>query len=317
MQIHFLPLQENRKMDYQAILQRIFYETRPMFTQGKVADYIPALASIDPSRYGISVVSLDQSAYHIGDAHIPFSIQSISKVFSFTLAYKHRGDDIWNRIGKESSGTAFNSLIQLEYENGIPRNPFINAGAIVVADILLDIFPDPLQEMLRFVRQLAGDATIHYNPVVAASERIYGHRNLALAHFMKSFGNIHHDVDQVLEIYFHQCAIEMTSSQLATAFLYLANNGINPQDGVQILDSSRAKRLKALMLTTGLYNESSEFAFRVGMPGKSGVGGGIAALIPDLLSMVVWSPPLNSMGNSVVGFEALERFTTYLGKSVF
>lgn len=310
-------LQQKNKMDYQKLIERIYDETRHLASEGKPANYIPALAKVDPFKYGISVSTVDQNIYHTGDAQTPFSIQSISKVFGFTMAYQQLGQEIWERIGKEPSGTAFNSLIQLEHENGIPRNPFINAGAIVVADLLLSMHNDPLHALLEFVRKLAGSPHIHYNPVVAASERKSGHRNFALAHFMKSFGNIRNDVDEVLEIYFHQCSIEMSTDQLASSMLFLANNGINPHDNSEILNPSRAKRLKALMLTTGLYNESGEFAFRVGMPAKSGVGGGIVAMIPQLLSIAVWSPPLNSMGNSVVAFEALERFTTYLGKSVF
>ncbi len=304
-------------MEYHSIIQRIHQETGHLYKNGKVADYIPALATIAPTYYGISVSTIDKAQCHIGDAHIPFSIQSISKVFSFTMAYRQLGEKLWERIGKEASGSAFNSLIQLEYEAGIPRNPFINAGAIVVADMLLSSLANPLDELLAFVRKLAATDDIHYNPEVAASERAFGHRNMALAHFMKSFGNIHNEVDDVLNIYFHQCSLEMTTSQLAASLLYLSNNGINPHNGEKILSASHAKRLNALMLTTGLYNESSEFAFRAGMPGKSGVGGGIVALIPNLLSIAVWSPPLNSMGNSVVGFEALERFTTYLGTSLF
>jgi glutaminase len=304
-------------IEYQSLIDRILLETKPLAKNGKVAAYIPALAEVSPEKYGISISTLERKQFNTGDHDILFSIQSISKVFTFSLAYARLGHKIWERIGREPSGTAFNSLIQLEHEHGIPRNPFINAGAIVVADILLSIFPDPKKILLDFVRELANNDSINYDENVAFSEKVTGHRNFALAHFMKSFGNIQNSVEDVLDIYFHQCSLALTTDQLACSFLFLANDGVNPHNNKQILTVSQAKRLKALMLTTGLYNESGDFAFRVGMPGKSGVGGGIVAVIPNLLSIATWSPPLNEMGNSIAGFEALERFTTYSGKSVF
>lgn len=303
--------------DYQQLIERIHRETKDFAAEGKVASYIPALSRVQKDAFGISVVTLDGQCYCTGESHQPFSIQSISKLFSFTLAYSKLGTKLWDRIGKEPSGTAFNSLIQLEHEHGIPRNPFINAGAIVVADIILSNFSQPKTDLLNFVRELADDGSIQFDEEVAQSEKETGHRNKALAHFMKSFGNIHNPVDDVLDFYFHQCAITMSTQQLAKSFLFLANEGSNSYNGREILNPSRAKRLKALMLTTGLYNESGDFAFRVGMPAKSGVGGGIAAVIPNLLSIASWSPALNSMGNSIAGIEAMERFTTYTGKSIF
>lgn len=304
-------------MDYQQLIERLYEETKDLAANGKVATYIPALANVPASRFAISVKTRDNKLFNVGDHQIPFSIQSISKVFSFILAYKNVGVEIWDRMDREPSGTAFNSLIQLEHEHGIPRNPFINAGAIVVADILVSLCKNPKQELLGFVRQLADDETIAYDENVASSEKENGDRNYALAYFMKSFGNINNPVDDVLDLYFHQCSLSMNTEQLARAFLFLANEGTNPFTGEEILNPSRAKRLKALMLTTGLYNESGDFAFRVGIPAKSGVGGGIVAIIPNQLSIAVWSPPLNEAGNSVVGIEALERFTTYSEKSIF
>lgn len=304
-------------MNYQEILHRIYHETKHFANHGKVASYIPALANVPPELYGISIACLDKKRFSVGDHAVPFSIQSISKVFTFTLAYSILGDKIWERIDREPSGNAFNSLVQLEHENGIPRNPFINAGAIVVADILLSHFDDPAKVLLDFVREQADDNNIFYDAEVARSEKETGHRNYALAHFMKSFGNIHNPVENVLDLYFHQCSMVMTTDQLACSMLFLANHGTNPHNGNKVLNISQSKRLKALLLTSGMYNESGDFAFRVGMSGKSGVGGGIVAVIPQLLSMAVWSPPLNERGNSVAGFEAMELFTTYTGKSVF
>ncbi|MDY0077456.1 MAG: glutaminase [Bacteroidales bacterium] len=304
-------------MDYQQLIERLYLETKDLAASGKVASYIPALADVPANRFAISVKTCKNELFNIGDHRIPFSIQSISKVFTFILAFKNIGSEIWNRIGREPSGSAFNSLIQLEIEQGVPRNPLINAGAIVVADILVSLIKNPKQKLLEFVRSLADDNNIFYDKGVAASEKETGHRNYALAHFMKSFGTITNSVEEVLDLYFHQCSLAMNTDQLARAFLFLANEGTNPFTKEEILNPSRAKRLKALMLTTGMYNESGDFAFRVGIPAKSGVGGGIVAIIPNQLSIAVWSPPLNTAGNSVAGIEALERFTTYSEKSIF
>ena len=219
---------------------------------------------------------------------------------------------MWN-----PSGNPFNSLIQLEHEQGIPRNPFINAGALVVTDKILSSYVNPKNAILEFVRKAADNDDIYYDKLVAKSEKDAASRNLALAHFMQSFGNITNDVDRLIDVYCHHCALSMNSVDLAKAFLYLANHGVNPHNGENILTKSQSKRLNSLMLTCGCYDESGEFAFKVGLPGKSGVGGGIVAIIPDKLSIVVWSPELNEHGNSLVGVESLERFTTKTGMSIF
>ncbi|MFN3557143.1 MAG: glutaminase [Bacteroidales bacterium] len=304
-------------MDIQEIISRIFQEVSPLTAYGKVADYIPALAQVKPDQLGIHVHTLANDTFSIGHSHTNFSIQSISKVFGLTLAYKALGSQLWHRLGKEPSGSSFNSLVQLEYEKGIPRNPFINAGALVVSDIILSLYKYPRREMLEFVREISDDTSVDFNEDVARSERDTGHRNAALAHLMKSYGNIHNPVEDVLDFYFLQCSLEMNAASLAKAFLYLANHGEIPFSGKEILTPSQAKRLSALMITCGLYNEAGDFAYRVGMPAKSGVGGGIVAVIPKKLSICVWSPALNPLGNSLAGIEALERFTTYTGISVF
>lgn len=303
--------------DLQSLIEEIHDEVRPLQGSGKVADYIPALASVDPRQFGICVENLHGQIAATGHTGTRFSIQSISKVFTLTLAIRGLGARLWERLGVEPSGDPFNSLVQLEYEQGIPRNPFINAGAIVITDVLLDLYEDPRAEILRFVRQLVGKDDIHYNPVVAASEGEHGHHNRALAHLMRAYGNIRHEVERVLDIYFWQCSLEMNCRELAHAFLYLANHGVIPRTGERILNASQAKRLNAIMLTCGFYDEAGEFAFRVGMPGKSGVGGGIAGIIPNHLSITVWSPELNDHGNSLCGITALELFTTKTGLSIF
>ncbi len=304
-------------MDYKAILKEINNEVTPLFGKGDVADYIPELANVNPNNFGIELRFLDGSNYSIGNTNIPFSIQSISKVFSLTLAIKLVGDDVWKRVGVEPSGNAFNSLVQLEHENGIPRNPFINAGAIVIADIIISQLENPKQEILEFIRKLAKNSDIHINKKVAISEKRNGFRNAALANMMKSFGNIENDIDEVLDLYFCLCSIEMTCRDLSQAFLLYCNHGEIPDNKVNIISISQTKRLNALMQTCGFYDEAGEFSFKVGLPGKSGVGGGIVAFLPGKFSIASWSPELNKKGNSVLSMKALELFTTKSGLSVF
>ena len=304
-------------MDYQKVIDGIHSGLQGLWGEGRVADYIPALAKVDPKRFGIAVATLDGQEYMTGDAQVCFSIQSISKVFTLAMVTRRIGDEIWKAVGREPSGNPFNSLVQLEYEQGMPRNPFINAGALVVTDRLISLYPHPKDTIIEFVRELCANDDIYYDKEIARSERLNADRNMALAYVMKSFGNIENDVETLLDVYCHQCAISMSCTDLARAFLFLSNRGINPFNGEQILTVSQAKRLGALMLTCGFYDESGDFAFRVGLPGKSGVGGGIAAYIPGNLAITVWSPGLNRHGNSLIGMAALEHFTTDIGNSIF
>lgn len=307
-------------MDYQGILDEIKEEITPYLTQGKVADYIPALAEVDPYQFGMSLTLFDGSTYSVGSCDTLFSIQSISKVFSFTLALKFYSTDLYRRIGHEPSGNPFNSLVQLEYEQGRPRNPFINAGAINVTDALISHYGDSTKafaEILGFVRAISDEPTINVNTTVADSEMEHGFRNLALANLMKSFNNLDNDVTQVVQTYFNHCAIEMNTKMLSRAMLYLANHGTDPITHDVFITASQAKRINAVMLTCGHYDASGDFAFQVGLPGKSGVGGGIVAVIPKQMGICVWSPGLNAQGNSLVGTKALELFTTKTGLSVF
>ena len=280
--------------------------------RGSVATYIPSLADVDPALFGIAIVAADGAVVAGGDADVPFSIQSVSKVFALTLALNRVGPALWQRVGVEPSGSAFNSIVQLESERGVPRNPFINAGAIVVSDILLGT-GDPHEavgDLLSFVRDLADDPSIVIDDEVAGSEAATGFRNTALANYMRAFGTVAR-VDDALEVYFNQCAIAMSCRQLAMAGRYLMHGG----DGV--VPPERARRILSLMLTCGHYDGSGEFAFRVGIPGKSGVGGGILAVVPGKASIAVWSPGLNARGNSKLGSEALERLAQVTGWSVF
>ena len=304
-------------MDYKVVIEKIHHDLQELWGQGKVADYIPALAKVNPRQYGIAIQTLEGETFKVGESDTRFSIQSISKVFSMAMVTRHIGDELWKSVGREPSGNPFNSLVQLENEQGIPRNPFINAGALVVTDRLMGLYDHPKEAILDFVRKLCGNDDIQYDEEIANSERATADRNMALAYFMKSFGNITHNVDDLLEVYCHQCSLSMSCVDLTRAFLFLSNHGVNPINGEQILTSSQAKRLGALMLTCGFYDESGDFAFRAGLPGKSGVGGGIVAYIPGNLSISVWSPELNKHGNSLIGVETLERFTTDIGNSIF
>jgi glutaminase len=303
--------------NYLDILHEIYEQTQPLKGQGSTAKYIPALANVNPNQYGIAIQTLAGETFQVGDAETPFSIQSISKVFTLAMVFKEMGETLWARVGKEPSGNAFNSLMLLETENGIPRNPFINAGALVITDCLASRASESVSEILGFVQRLSNNPTINFSETVVNSERGSGFRNAALVNLMKSFGNIENDVDRVLDIYFHQCALMMDCADLARAFLFLANGGVNPWTQERVLTSSQAKRVNALMQVCGLYDDSGEFAFTVGLPGKSGVGGGIVAVIPNLLSICVWSPELNQHGTSLIGMKALELFTTKTGISIF
>lgn len=304
-------------MDYQKILNEINGDLNRTKFGGKVADYIPELANVDPNKFGVHLCCLEEGNYFIGDNEERFSIQSISKVFALTMAYPMLGEKLWERVGVEPSGDPFNSLVQLEFESGIPRNPLINAGALVVSDILVSNLNEPKKDFLEFVQKLAGNTSINFNQKVAESEKESGYRNVALASLMKSFGNINNMVEEVLDFYFYMCSIEMSCKELAQTFKVFANHGMHPETKDKILTGSQSKRLSAIMLTCGFYDQAGEFSFKVGLPGKSGVGGGIVAIFPEHYSVAVWSPKLNSAGNSVLGMEVLERLTTQTGGSIF
>ncbi len=310
-------VKEGMGMDYQAILEEIYHEVLPVLPAGKVATYIPQLATISAHKFGMAVQTTEGELFHVGHALENFSIQSISKVYTLALGFMFEGDTIWTRVGIEPSGTAFNSLVQLEYEHGIPRNPFINAGALVITDILVSHMKDPHSAFLDHVRAWADNPAIQDDPQVARSERQAGFRNAAMANFLKSFSNLSNAVEEVLEFYCFHCSLSMNCVDLAKGFLFLANKGRCPWSQQPLLTASQAKRVNALMLTCGTYDAVGDFAFNVGLPAKSGVGGGIVAVIPNRLTIAVWSPGLNDKGNSYAGQYALELFTTKTGVSIF
>src|SRR5579863_1331268 len=303
--------------NYSAILEQIHRDITPWRTAGRVADYIPELAKVPAERFGMAVVTLDGRVFSVGDAEQRFSVQSISKLFACTLAFQLLGDALWERVGREPSGNAFNSLVQLESEHGVPRNPFINAGALVVTDVLCRRFVGAETALVQFMRRLTGVTDLDYDLRVANSELANAERNRAMAHFMASFGNLQMPPEIVIDAYCRQCAIEMNCVELATAALFLANGGVAPVSGERILDASPTKRLSALMLTCGTYDAAGDFVYRVGLPAKSGVGGGIVAVLPGQWAVCVWSPGLDPAGNSLAGVQALEWLTTLTGRSIF
>lgn len=305
------------KLDYQNIISKIYADLIGKENLGKVPDYIPELACIDENKFGVNLTDLEHNSFGAGDFKQKFSIQSISKVFALSFVYEKLEEKLWERVDVEPSGNAFNSLVQLEADNGIPRNPFINAGALVICDILLEICENPKDELLTFIRNLTEEDDVFFNEKVAASEMQNSFRNAAMCNYMKSFGNIKNKPEAVIELYCHLCSIEMTCKQLSKSFLYLANEGKEPSTQKQILSSSKVKRINAILLTCGFYDESGEFSFLVGLPGKSGVGGGIIAIYPKHYCIAVWSPKLNPKGNSYRGMKFLEEFTTQTGESIF
>ncbi len=303
--------------DYAYLIDLIYRQLLLEKDYGKLASYIPELATVDSEKFGICLLTTDNQQYVAGDWQEQFSIQSIVKVLTLTLAYQKLDGQLWQRVGVEPSGTPFNNLSRLEHDYGIPRNPFSNAGAIVVCDVLMELFSHPRQVILDMLRTLAGDEDIHYTQAIAASEKSEGYRNMALAYFMKSMGNIKHKVEDVLDFYFDVCSIGVNCQQLARIFMFLAKHGQSADGMHSYLSSAQAKRINAIMLTCGFYDEAGDFAFRVGLPGKSGVGGGIVAVMPGEFSVAVWSPRLNEKGNSYRGLRFLEQFTSLSDKTIF
>jgi len=314
----------------QDMLNDIATQAHALYGQGKVASYIPALAQVAPRQFGMAVALVDGSCVATGSADTQFSIQSISKLFTFVLALKLLGDAVWQRVGREPSGAAFNSMVQLETEKGIPRNPFINAGALVITDMLTTRFAHLDTALLGALRLLTDCPELNWDMQTAKSERDTAHRNMAMAYFMKSYGNFVNAPELVLDNYCRQCAIEMSCSQLAQATMFLANGGLDigrvnavsatgatgsARAGEQFLSADAARRVNALLLTCGAYDAAGDFAYRIGLPVKTGVGGGIVAIAPGVGTVAVWGPELDAKGNSVLGAFALERLVQLTGWS--
>jgi glutaminase len=304
-------------MNFEEIIQDVYEKVNAAEDKGQVASYIPELKKVDPDKFGVYISTIDGLNFGTGDCFDKFSIQSISKVLSLSLAYSILGEKIWERVGVEPSGTAFNSLVQLETDKGIPRNPFVNSGAHVISDILLSNLKNPKEDFLTFVRSITQNSEINYSSSIATSEKSVGYRNIALCNLVKSFGNIENEPSEVLDFYFNLCSLEMNCKDLSQLFLFLANDGKTIIGDKKVLTKSQSKRVNALMQTCGFYDESGEFSFKVGLPGKSGVGGGIVAIHPKQYTIAVWSPNLNDKGNSYKGMRFLEEFTTKTELSIF
>ncbi len=304
-------------MDYKSIIEKVYNKINQEKNKGEIASYIPELKNVDPNSFGIQLTTIENETIGVGDYLQKFSIQSIAKVFSLSFIYQKRGEKIWKRVGVEPSGTSFNSLLQLEADRGKPRNPFNNSGALVICDIIISHFDDAKGSLLEYIREISDIKDLNYSSTIADSERKYGHRNMALCNYLKSFGSIKNEVEQVLDLYFNLCSIEMNCAQLSNTLLFLANKGCKVSDGKKVLSRSKTKRINAVMQSCGFYDESGEFTFKVGLPGKSGVGGGIIAIHPSKYTISVYSPKLRKKGNSYRGMKFLEAFTTETKYSIF
>ncbi len=286
---------------------------------GEATRRIDALSEVDTRQFGIAILTRDGDVVCGGDADTPFSIQSISKVFSLELALEGHGSALWDRVGREPSGDPYNSIIDLERHCGIPRNPFINAGALVVIDMLLDRYSaeEEVQAVIGFVTKLLDGEQFRLNEEVARSDETGGDLNRSLLSLAKHFGNLRNDIADVMRAYVHQCAIELSCRQLARSGRFLMLDRPAEPSQQELKAMRRARRILALMMTSGLYDGAGDFAYRVGLPAKSGVGGGILAIAPNTASIAVWSPGLNQSGNSLVGTRALEMLTDLLDWSAF
>ena len=305
------------KHDLDDVLAEVADVARPRAADGRVTSYIETHANADPNSFGLAVVDMDGGEYITGDVDEPFAIQSISKVFSLVLAMQTADQaegvdkELWSRVGVEPSGDPFNSLVQLEHEEGRPRNPMINAGALIVDDVLLNHREKPPQAVIDLLSELAGDQ-VHLDEIVRDQTAEEAARNRAIASLMASFGNLSHDVEQVLDAYVHQCAAAMTPRQLARAVRFLGNDGVDPASGRQVLRAEQARRVAALMITCGTYDSAGQFAFDVGFPCKSGVSGAIVGVVRHRFGVCVWSPPLEESGNSLAGHVALHELAERL-----
>lgn len=309
-------------IDVEAVRRTVEEITAEMFAcgeWGEAPERIEPLARIDTHQFGMAILTRDGDMICGGDADTPFSIQSISKVFSLELAMEAHGEAVWERVGRDPSGDPFNSIVDLERHKGFPRNPFINAGALVVVDMLLERMSaeEEVQAVVDFVAGLLDGEEFSLNEEVARSDQTGGHLNRALLSLAKHFGNLNHDIADVLGAYVRQCAIELSCRQLARVGRFLMLDGPDERSRPPREAARRARRILALMMTNGLYDGAGEFAYRVGLPAKSGIGGGILAIAPNTASIAVWSPGLDESGNSLLGTRALEMLTDMIDWSAF
>ena len=298
-------------------VQEAFACAQSSLGEGRVATYIPELGRADPSKLAVNLHTVDGRVSGAGDVDEPFTLQSISKVFTLAYALRSGGDGFLRQMSMEPSGDAFHSIVRLEQEQGRPRNPYINTGAILVSEQLPGRNPEEkIDGFLDFLKELARSDRIEIDDNAYRSESETGNRNRALAHFMKHHGTIENPTVAV-ETYFRQCSIRATALLLGRMSLFLANKGVDPVTGRRILDEKSNGMIVALMATCGLYDEIGRFAVRVGLPGKSGVSGGIMAVAPQRMTIAVFSPKLDPKGNSVAGLAALTALSEKLRLSLF
>lgn len=302
-----------------SILDEIVKKNRIYTKDGKVASYIPELAIADASHLGVCIHDGNEM-YCSGDHNVKFTLQSVSKSLVLILALMDHGEEkVFEKVGKEPTGDPFNSIIRLEtYKKQKPYNPMINAGAIAIAGLIAgETVEDRVQRILKFVQQIAHNDAIRVNEAVFNSERDTGHRNRSIAHFLKDIGNIEGDPDEVLEVYFNQCSIEIDCKDLANMAMVLALDGKSHITGEQLFPARFAKIAKAYMTTCGMYDGSGEFAIKVGIPAKSGVGGGILAVVPNRYGIGVFGPALDEKGNSIAGLKILEALSEDYNFNIF
>ncbi len=293
---------------------------RPLSWKGKVASYIPELAKAPIHTLGIQIMDIHGQQLAAGDCEYRFTIQSISKVFTLLLALMDHGEEaVFNKVGMEPTGDRFNSMLKLELvEPGIPFNPFINAGAIAISSLIVGSSPLDKAERIRdFCRQLANNATLDFDAAVYRSEAETADLNRSMAYLLKDNGVLEDSVEDVLDVYFHQCAIQATCADLARMALILTYDGIDPITHKQLIPRRYVQNAKTFMVTCGMYNASGQFAIQAGIPAKSGVSGGILSIVPGKYGIGVIGPSLNSKGNSIAGVKLLELLSTQFGWSLF
>ena len=297
---------------FQHYLEQL-HERFGQLDNGSVADYIPELAKADPDWFGIAVVTVGGHVYQVGESRQQFTLQSISKAFTYGMALEDKGAEVVaSKIDVEPSGETFNS-ISLEPHTGRPRNPMINAGAIVATSLVDgDTSVAKLSHILRKLANYAG-SPLDVDKVVYQSETATGHRNRAIAHLLRSYEILDGDPEESLDAYFRQCSILVTARQLAIMGATLANDGVNPITAMRAVGSDKVPKILSVMATCGMYDYSGNWIYKVGMPAKSGVSGGVLAVLPGQLGLAIFSPRLDAKGNSVRGIAVCETFSSELG----
>lgn len=304
-------------MTIQKALDNALEYAKGFLQDGQVATYIPELASGNPQQLGLCIITKDGKCYHSGDWLQEFSMQSISKTISLIVALEVAGyEKVFSKVGVEPTGDAFNSIVKLETKNMHPLNPMINAGAIATASCYVDV-PDPFGLFLEHVQKLCGRDTISLNEAVYQSEKKTGMRNRSMAYLMQSENILECDAEVALDLYFRMCSVKVNTQDLAAYGLILANDGVDPKTGVRLVENWIVRIVKTLMVTCGMYDGSGEFAVKVGIPAKSGVGGGIVASVEGKMGIGAFGPALDSKGNSIGSYRALEHLSYQLNLHCF